>query len=304
MAADGLPVQVACRMLQVSESGYYAALHAAPCERTIRHAWLTDVIVKVHADSRETYGTRRVHAELTLGHWLTVGYEQVTLLMRRAGVQGTSGRPAWRRAPELPTAVDLVDRQLARYRTRSAVADRYHRASHPRGQGRLPWARRLLTSVVGWSVDSAQTAVLVTSALARHGHRLSYSERRHADPLRTRRAIHLMGLRAASTRLGARAVDGIDRRLLRLSVIESFWSGVRVELLDRKRWKTRVELASAIFEYLEILHNRQRPTQCFACSPRSSSKRNTYPSPQLDTSESSFRLATGSKDPPGSPPIG
>jgi hypothetical protein len=51
MAADGLPVQVACRMLQVSESGYYAALVAAPSERTIRHAWLTDVIVKIHADS-------------------------------------------------------------------------------------------------------------------------------------------------------------------------------------------------------------------------------------------------------------
>ena len=28
--------------------------------------------------------------------------------------------------------------------------------------------------------------------------------------------------------------------------------------LDRKRWKTRVELVNAIFEYLEIFHNRQR----------------------------------------------
>jgi transposase InsO family protein len=33
---------------------------------------------------------------------------------------------------------------------------------------------------------------------------------------------------------------------------------MQVELLDRKRWKTRVELANAIFEYLEIFHNRQR----------------------------------------------
>jgi putative transposase len=74
MAADGLSVQVACRTLQVSESGYYAALTAPPSERAIRHAWLTDVIVKIHADSRQTYGTRRVHAELTLGHGLTVGH--------------------------------------------------------------------------------------------------------------------------------------------------------------------------------------------------------------------------------------
>ena len=41
-------------------------------------------------------------------------------------------------------------------------------------------------------------------------------------------------------------------------MIESFWSRMQVELLDRQRWKTRVELANAIFEYLEIFHNRQR----------------------------------------------
>jgi putative transposase len=41
------------------------------------------------------------------------------------------------------------------------------------------------------------------------------------------------------------------------AVIESFWSRMQVELLDRQRWRTRVELANAI-EYLEIFHNRQR----------------------------------------------
>ena len=41
-------------------------------------------------------------------------------------------------------------------------------------------------------------------------------------------------------------------------MIESFWSRVHVELLDRKRWNTRIELANAIFDYLEIWHNRQR----------------------------------------------
>ena len=41
-------------------------------------------------------------------------------------------------------------------------------------------------------------------------------------------------------------------------MIESFGSRLQVELLDRKRWNTRVELANAIFEYLEIFHNRRR----------------------------------------------
>jgi putative transposase len=33
---------------------------------------------------------------------------------------------------------------------------------------------------------------------------------------------------------------------------------MQTELLNQKRWKTRIELANAIFDYLEIFHNRQR----------------------------------------------
>ena len=42
------------------------------------------------------------------------------------------------------------------------------------------------------------------------------------------------------------------------AMIEVFWSRMQTELLDRRRWKTRVELANAIFEYLELFHNRTR----------------------------------------------
>jgi len=33
---------------------------------------------------------------------------------------------------------------------------------------------------------------------------------------------------------------------------------LQVELLDRRRWRARIELANAIFEYLKIFHNRKR----------------------------------------------
>jgi putative transposase len=42
------------------------------------------------------------------------------------------------------------------------------------------------------------------------------------------------------------------------AMIEACWSRMQVKLLDIRRWKTRVELANAIFEYIEILHNRRR----------------------------------------------
>lgn len=42
------------------------------------------------------------------------------------------------------------------------------------------------------------------------------------------------------------------------AMMESFWSSTQIELLNRKNWKTWVELANAIFDYIEIFHDRQR----------------------------------------------
>jgi transposase InsO family protein len=41
------------------------------------------------------------------------------------------------------------------------------------------------------------------------------------------------------------------------AVIESFWARLQTELPNRTKWKTRIELSSALFEYLEIFHNRR-----------------------------------------------
>jgi hypothetical protein len=104
MAAEGLPVRVACRTLEVSVSGYYDWRARPPSIRSIRHAWLTDLIRQVHVTSRQTYGSRRVHAELTIGRGIAVGYHAVELLMRRAGLRGVTGAPKYRRTARPPTA--------------------------------------------------------------------------------------------------------------------------------------------------------------------------------------------------------
>jgi transposase InsO family protein len=42
------------------------------------------------------------------------------------------------------------------------------------------------------------------------------------------------------------------------SMMESFWARMQVELLNRRKWKTRIELASAINDYIELWHNTRR----------------------------------------------
>jgi len=73
MSAEGLPIQVACRVLAVSQSGDHAWRTRPPSTRAVRHAVLTDLIVEIHAASRGVYGARRVRAELTLGRGVQVG---------------------------------------------------------------------------------------------------------------------------------------------------------------------------------------------------------------------------------------
>ena len=79
------------------------------------------MISRIHVDFRGVYGYRRVHAELTLGHGVTVGTEAVWLLMRSAGLQGISGRPRYRRTLLTDPSAGLIGRAGAPPLTISTV---------------------------------------------------------------------------------------------------------------------------------------------------------------------------------------
>ena len=258
MATEGLSVKLACRVLKVSESGYYVRRSRPPSVRSVRHTWLTDLIRQAHFTSRGTYGIRRVHAELTLGQGVVVGHQAVELLMRRAGIQGISGRPKFRRVPGVVTAADRVERQFHRDNPDELwVTDV---TEHPTREGKVycavvldAWSRR----VIGWSIDGSPNTALVTNALG-----MAIDQRRPTNST----VIHSdQGTQFTSWAFTRRAVDsgllpsmGSVGDCFDNAVMEAFWSRVQVELLDRKRWSTRVELANAMFEYLEVFHNRKR----------------------------------------------
>ena len=258
LADDGVRVQHACRMLGVSPSGYYEAKSRAPSARAIRHVWLGDLISAVHQASRMTYGGRRVHAELVYGQGVRVGYNTVTLLMRRAGLAGLPVRRKGKRVPPAVTVSDLVKRDFHRDGPNQLwVTDI---TEHPTREGKVyccvvidTFSRR----VVGWAIDSRQRADLATNALGMaieargdvtggiiHGdHGTQFTSWTFTE--RARRAGLLPSLGSVG--------DPYDN-----AVAEAFWGRMQTELLNRRRWATRVELANAIFEYIEGFHNRQR----------------------------------------------
>ena len=112
--AEGVRTGRACHALGVSRPGYYAWAGRAPSPRAIRQAWLTDLIGTIHQASRGTYGAPRVRAGLVYGHGITVGYNTVSVLMRRAGLAGLPAHSRGKRIKKLATVTDLVRRDFRR----------------------------------------------------------------------------------------------------------------------------------------------------------------------------------------------
>jgi putative transposase len=91
----------------------------------------------IHADSRGTYGWRRVNAELVYGHGVVVNRKTVRKIMRLHGLHGLPGpRRGFRNKANIATTADLVERRFDRPAP-DQLGDRHHRASHPGGQAVL-----------------------------------------------------------------------------------------------------------------------------------------------------------------------
>jgi hypothetical protein len=136
-AGDGFDVAVACRVLRVSRSGYYAWRGRPLSLRLLVDAQLENTIRAAFTASRCTYGAPRVHAELRLGSGIRCGRKRISRLMRSAGLTGVGYRRRRGRRPAPAWNEDLVGRRFVAGAPGPAVVHRHHRTSHRPGQGLL-----------------------------------------------------------------------------------------------------------------------------------------------------------------------
>ncbi|PPK66188.1 putative transposase [Actinokineospora auranticolor] len=248
-------------MLRVSRSGYYEWRDRPLSGRAQENRLLVKYIEQIHADSRGTYGSPRVHAELTLGVGVPVNRKRVERLMREAGIQGLHRRKrSWTtvRDPAAEPAPDLVNRHFTvQGPNRLWITDI---TEHPTEEGKVYCAAVMDTYsrlIIGWSMDNHMRTELVTDALGmaitrrkpendtilHSDHGSQYTSWAFGQRLRA------AGLLASMGTIG----DCYDNAMM-----ESFWGTLQLELLDRKQWKTRDELANAIFEWIECWYNPKR----------------------------------------------
>jgi putative transposase len=254
----------ACRTLGVSTSGFYEWRHAQerPCRRRRDDAELASTIRRVHAQSRGTYGSPRVHAELRLGEGIRVGRKRVERLMRLEGLQGVTRRRrrglTKRDAAAVPND-DLVARQFRPHGPNQLwVADI---TEHPTRAGKVycavvidAWNRQ----VVGHSIADHLRAELVVDALdmACWRQRPVAGQTVHHSDHGTQYTSWAFGQRLRHA--GLLGSMGSVGDALDNAVAESFFATLQTELLDRRHWSSRTELAQAIFEWIEVFYNQQR----------------------------------------------
>jgi len=248
---------VACRILGVSRSGYYEWLQRPPSKRDLGDAYLLDVIIEVHAAARATYGVRRVHAELVLGRSHPIGRRKVARLMRCHGLAGVHRRRWRRHQPSHAVWPDHVNRTFVAHEPdRLWVTDiTQHRTS----EGWVYCAAVLdvfSRRVVGWSIaDHLRTELVVDALEMARLRRRPVGTILHSDR-GTQYTSWLFGHRLREAGLMGsmgKVACAYDNALM-----ESFWGSMQIELLDRRHWTTRGELASAMFEWIEAFYNPVR----------------------------------------------
>ncbi len=257
LAAEGIPVWLTCGVLGFSTQAFYK-WQARPCsDRDLDDAHLTNALVDLHADDPE-FGYRFLADELNAtGH--RVGERRVWRLCRQQRLWSTTvrkGRHGKRPGPAVHD--DLVQRQFRSDRPDAIWLTDI--TEHPTSEGKLYCCAIkdvFSNRIVGYSIGDRMTAQLATGALrtaiARRqpaGTLVVHSDRGGQFRSRVFRAVlSSAGLTGSMGRVAA-AGDN--------AAMESFFALLQRNVLDKRRWRTRNELAYAISFWIEHTYNRRR----------------------------------------------
>jgi transposase InsO family protein len=258
LAADGIPVAVTCRVLNIARQPYYRWLAQPVTDAEVTEAYRADALVDAHRDDPE-FGYRFLADEARTvgqsmadrtawricsgnGWWSAFG-------KKRRGKAGKAGPPVHD---------DLVRRDFtAQGPNRLWLADI---TEHRTGEGKLylcaikdVWSNR----IVGYSIDSRMKSRLAVAALnnaaARRGDLAGcvlHTDR--GSQFRSRRFVRALEHHRMAGSMGRVGAAGDN------AAMESFFGLLQNNVLDRRTWRTREQLRIAIVTWIERTYHRRR----------------------------------------------
>ncbi|WP_237083916.1 IS3 family transposase, partial [Mycobacteroides abscessus] len=257
LADDGVPVAVTCRVLKLARQPYYRWRANPITDAEFIEAYRANALFDAHKDDPE------------------FGYRYLVEEAREAG-ESMAERTAWRICSQNrlwsvfgkkrgkngkvgpPVHDDLVERDFTAGRpNRLWLSDI---TEHRTGEGKLYLCAIkdvFSNRIVGYSIDSRMKSRLATAALssavARRGDVagcILHSDR--GSQFRSRRFVHALGRYEMVGSMGRVGAAGDN------AAMESFFSLLQKNVLDRRRWDTREELRIAIVTWIERTYHRRR----------------------------------------------
>lgn len=260
---DAFPITMMCRLLKVSNSGYYDWRARHPSNRAQDNSRLLRRIHALHAESDGVFGSPRMLDEL---HYEgeTCSLNRVARLMKSAGLVGIPARTKWRKkgSGKRPGHVSnhlQRDFTAQQANTKWVTDITYIRTAE--GWLYLAVVIDLYSRlVIGWSMSSSMEKELVgqavlmalwqkqsTRGVILHSDRGSqYTSHEYQLFLATH------GIVSSMSAVGS-CYDN--------AAAESFFGVLKRERVNRKRYMTRAEARSDIFDYIERFYNQRKKRQ-------------------------------------------
>lgn len=254
---DAYPVQLMCRCLRVSKSGFYAWSSRPKSARQLENERLLGRIREHHAASDGVMGAPRMHEVLT-DEGETASLNRIARLMAKAGLQGIPQKRRWRRKTSgvRPAYVrNHLERDFTANEPNTKwVTDITYIYTAERWLYLCVVIDLYGSKVVGWSMSTTQNRQLVLKAVL-----MACWQRPGLEPV----ILHSdRGTQFTSYQYQRFLKD--HRITLSMSAVghygdnapaEGFFGMLKRERINRRRYLTVADARADVFDYIERFHN-------------------------------------------------
>lgn len=249
-----------CRVLQVSRSGYYTWLKRPESNRSRENRQLVEQIRNIHEQSRRTYGSPRVHAELQTMR-VICSENRVARLMRLNGIAVEKKRKFTKTTDsnhQLPIAPNLLDQQFEVSKPDVVWTTDITYIWTKQGWLYLAIVLDLFSRrIVGWSMAPTLERTLVMAAL-----QMAIMIRTPAEGLmhHSDRGSQYASYDYQKMLQQKKIVSSMSRRgnCYDNAPTESCFATLKRELVYLRNYSSHAEARQDIFEYIEVWYNRRR----------------------------------------------